>query len=500
MDYFEPEEKERAELKKPLGRLYKQTGDAKELKGKIIAVGDFVSHSLLKAGIYPDIAIVDGRVEREKTELRVDGYQAVKVKNPAGRVTKELWDAVKKAIEGKAPLKIEVDGEEDLAVMPAVMLAPLGTKIAYGQPKEGLVVATADIGTKEKIGAYLFEYQIKEGRRFLDQIGKEETVMIIHHSDADGCTSAAILKKALEEKGVEKVDAVSPVTQPYITKEIKELVEKENPSVLILADMGNGDLEYLREESRKRKAAVFDHHKIFTDIGDILVVNPCKANIPDTMNPSASYVAWRVWGTEGTDWLAVVGAIGDKGEKKIKELVEETKALYGVSMESLRKCTQILDAAEAYEPGGANVVVPALMRCRGPKDLLEGDAPEIKELRGKKEKIEAEIQRIADEHTGKVNERLIVYGIETKYGIKGDVANVLQERYPYKIVLVYVEKKGQIRLSMRTNTDEDIATAIKKALGPHGRGGGHPKASGAEMPKEEFEGFLERLRDELGVK
>ncbi len=238
MDYFAPDERERAELKKPLGRLYKQTGDAKELKGKIISVGDFVSHSLLKAGVYPDIVIIDGRVEREKTELKIEGYQGVKVKNPAGRVTKELWDAVKKAIEGKAPLKIEVEGEEDLAVMPAVMLAPAGTKVAYGQPGEGLVAVNADLESKEKMGAYLFEYQVREGKRFLDEIGKDETVMIIHHSDADGCTSAAILKKALEGKGVEDVETVSPVTQPYITKEIKELVEKKNPSILILADMG----------------------------------------------------------------------------------------------------------------------------------------------------------------------------------------------------------------------------------------------------------------------
>ena len=267
-----------------------------------------------------------------------------------------------------------------------------------------------------------------------------------------------------------------------------------------MADMGNGDMEYLREESRKRKIAIFDHHKLFTDIGNLLIVNPCKANIPDTLNPSASYVAWRACGDEKTAWLAVIGAIGDKGEKKIGALLEETKARYGISMEQMRKCAQMLDAAEAYEPGGANIVVSALMRCGGPKDLLEGNWPEIQELRGKKEKIEAEIQRIADEYQGNANQKLIAYGIETKYGIKGDVANVLQERYPHKIVLIYVEKNGQIRLSMRTNIDADIATAIKKALGPHGRGGGHPKASGAEMPKEEFDGFLERLRDGLGVK
>jgi len=500
MDYFAPDEKERAELKKPLGRLYRSVAEAKELKGRIIAVGDFVSHSLLKAGIYPDIVIIDGLVEREKTELKTEGYQGVKVKNPAGRVTKELWDAVKNAIEGNNPLKIEVEGEEDLAVMPAVMLAPAGTKVAYGQPREGLVVVNADLESKEKMGAYLFEYQAREGRRFLDGIGKDERVMIIHHSDADGCTSAAILKKALEGKGVEDVETASPVTQPYITKGIKELVEKKNPSVLILADMGNGDIDYLKEQSSRRKTAVFDHHKIFADTGDLLIVNPCKASIPDTMNPSASYVAWRACGTEETGWLAAVGAIGDKGENKIGELLEETKARYGISMEELKKCAQILDAAEAYEPGGAGEVVGTLMECGGPTDLLQGEEPKIKELRGKKEKIEAEIERLADEYAGKSNETLIAYGIETKYGIKGDVANILQERYPHKIVLVYVEKKGQVRLSMRTNLDADTATAIKKALGPQGRGGGHPKAAGAEMPKGEFEGFLGRLSKELKVK
>lgn len=486
-DYLVLDEKEKENLKKPLGTLYKEVKEAKELKGRIISVGDAVSYELIKAGIYPDIAIVDGKIGREKTELEIKGYESVKTENPAGRVTKELWDTVKKAIHKNAPLKIEVKGEEDLAVIPAVMNAPEGTKIVYGQPGEGIVVVEVNEQSKKKIGRHLLEHQIREGKRFLE--GKGEKVIIVHHSDADGCSSAGILKRVL--KG--EVETISPKTQPYITEDIKERIREKNPDTLIIVDMGNGDIEYLKKESAKRKVAIFDHHKIFTDTGELLIVNPCKAGLPDSMNPSASYFVWKICDDKETSWLAALGVIGDKGEKKAEGLIGEVIEKYGVSIEELKKCAQILDSAEASEPGGANLVMPALMKCDSPRDLLEKEDDEIKVLREKKKEIEGEIKRLAEEYIPK-DGKLISYGIKTKYGIKGDVANLLQEKYPDKMILVYIEKEKTARLSMRTYLEKDLATAIKKALGPGGKGGGHPKAAGAEMPKEEFEGFIERLK------
>jgi hypothetical protein len=66
------------------------------------------------------------------------------VKNPPSKITKELQDAVKDAVP---PLKIIVEGEEDLATLPAILMAQFGSVVAYGQPNEGIVLVEV---TKEK--------------------------------------------------------------------------------------------------------------------------------------------------------------------------------------------------------------------------------------------------------------------------------------------------------------------------------------------------------------
>jgi uncharacterized protein (UPF0218 family) len=39
---------------------------------------------------------------------------------------------------------LHVEGEEDLAAVPAVIVAPAGASVVYGQPGEGMVLVDAD--------------------------------------------------------------------------------------------------------------------------------------------------------------------------------------------------------------------------------------------------------------------------------------------------------------------------------------------------------------------
>ena len=52
-------------------------------------------------------------------------------------------------------LVIEVDGEEDLLLMPAVLHAPPGAVLFYGEPGEGLVAVYPDDKLKEKMMHFL---------------------------------------------------------------------------------------------------------------------------------------------------------------------------------------------------------------------------------------------------------------------------------------------------------------------------------------------------------
>jgi GTP-dependent dephospho-CoA kinase len=139
MDYALPDEC-RKYFRDPFGPLFPDIAAAMNVfAGRmIIAVGDVVTHNLVSAGILPDVAVIDGSTMREPCERVVDlPVPEIGVSNPAGMLTGALIRAVEDAIDA-GPCLIRVDGEEDLAVVPAVRAAPDGACVLYGQPISGI--------------------------------------------------------------------------------------------------------------------------------------------------------------------------------------------------------------------------------------------------------------------------------------------------------------------------------------------------------------------------
>ena len=137
-------------FKEPLGSPLEEN-DLKRIdrRNKLITVGDVVSLTVNRNGIVPDVAIYDGMTERrEMTEFAVltesMGWITDTVTNPAGTITAELVDAVENALSGNAKRTIRVIGEEDLAILPCILLSPIGTNVIYGWPGQGMMSITTD--------------------------------------------------------------------------------------------------------------------------------------------------------------------------------------------------------------------------------------------------------------------------------------------------------------------------------------------------------------------
>ncbi|WP_222916844.1 GTP-dependent dephospho-CoA kinase family protein [Natrinema sp. SYSU A 869] len=140
----------RHELKEPMGPI---ETDAERLletvDGPIIAVGDVVTYHLLQAGRRPDVALVDGRTKRSAVdeEIRdaVTSGASIEVRNPPAELSAPVVRALRRALSTDEPTTILVDGEEDLVALPAIVAAPEGASVVYGQPDEGMVhVKVAD--------------------------------------------------------------------------------------------------------------------------------------------------------------------------------------------------------------------------------------------------------------------------------------------------------------------------------------------------------------------
>ncbi len=133
-------------FQEPFGELVPDIPEViHRLSGCILySVGDVVTHNLIKHGLTPSVAIVDGHTMRSpcRKSLPITGRH-IRVKNPAGTLTDELIDGIKEAITSP-PATIDVTGEEDLAVIPLVIEAPVGSVVLYGQPYKGVVIRTVD--------------------------------------------------------------------------------------------------------------------------------------------------------------------------------------------------------------------------------------------------------------------------------------------------------------------------------------------------------------------
>lgn len=171
----------RSRLKKPMGVLIPDRHTTRERISKeipdgsyIVSVGDRTTEKMIALGMVPSLQITDGlekRARRPHPELAEpagrgdDGHASgaggacscgdcsadaaasnaphttvIDVVNPPAEITRESIDAIRRAFAADPPVRIRVDGEEDLLVIPSCVYAPGNTAVLYGQPDEGLVV------------------------------------------------------------------------------------------------------------------------------------------------------------------------------------------------------------------------------------------------------------------------------------------------------------------------------------------------------------------------
>ncbi|MFC6756844.1 MULTISPECIES: GTP-dependent dephospho-CoA kinase family protein [Haloarcula] len=151
----------RSELKEPMGALYTDTAALLSDAGEpLVAVGDMVTYHLLEAGRVPDLALVDEQTKRSAVDsdvtAAITGFdRTVGVDNPAGTLTRELLEAMRAGLDSDDTTLVDVDGEEDLAALPAVLVAPETASVVYGQPDEGMVLVTPNGSVRERVRSIL---------------------------------------------------------------------------------------------------------------------------------------------------------------------------------------------------------------------------------------------------------------------------------------------------------------------------------------------------------
>ncbi len=171
-------------LAQPLGRVL--TGEAiagsfKKHQGKIIiTVGDVATRTLLEAGVTPSLLVIDNKVSRKpyrglypwKKSILL---QSVVVKSGPGYIARAAVAAITQWAKGrgKKRLVLDIDGEEDLLTLSAIVEAPVGSVIYYGQPEMALW-GCGPVGTSGLVEVVVTEEKKREAKALLAQFSQSD--------------------------------------------------------------------------------------------------------------------------------------------------------------------------------------------------------------------------------------------------------------------------------------------------------------------------------------
>ena len=153
----------RNQLKIPLGLLLPENQTDKKNIQKylsknsyIITVGDRTTKKMIEFGLIPSLQIIDGQEKREKKEPpKLANAIELTVQNPAAEITSQSIEMIKNALMMQPPVRLFVNGEEDLLVLPVCIYAPENAIVLYGQPNEGLVIVKITPEIRNKVQSLL---------------------------------------------------------------------------------------------------------------------------------------------------------------------------------------------------------------------------------------------------------------------------------------------------------------------------------------------------------
>ncbi len=134
----------------------------------IVSVGDVTTQTVFACGVQPSLAIIDLQVERKPYQSFESfkfpkRYKVKYLESGPGFIAKKaIKEIVRWSKDVKRRMVLVIDGEEDLLAMPAILHAPVGSIVYYGQPsiagREGMVEVIVTAAKKDAVKELLSQF------------------------------------------------------------------------------------------------------------------------------------------------------------------------------------------------------------------------------------------------------------------------------------------------------------------------------------------------------
>lgn len=336
----------------------------------------------------------------------------------------------------------------------------------------------------------LTDEEIKGIRKELDESANP---LFIFHDDPDGLCSFLLFYRYKKEGHGITVKKTPKIDETFLRK-----VEEYQPDKIFILDIATVEQEFI--DKAKTPIVWIDHHE------------PLKRDRVKYYNPRnkgdaepVSSICYKV--VEKDLWIAAVGCIADC---HMPDFIKEFSSSYPKLLDSkvknagealfasqLGKLCRIFSFALMGSMKEVMAGIKTLTRITSPEEILEQKTTSGKFIYKRYEKIQKKydelMQRAEKSKKGKL---LLFLYTDADMSLTKDLSNELIYKNPDKTVIVGREKNDEIKMSIRAN--KRIDKALEKALiGIEGYGGGHEQACGAVVKKEDFERFIENLKEQL---
>ncbi|MFA5060732.1 MAG: DHH family phosphoesterase [Candidatus Pacearchaeota archaeon] len=324
------------------------------------------------------------------------------------------------------------------------------------------------------------EITFEKAKEFLEKINEKDNIAVVHHDDTDGFASGLMLYDWCKKKSAK----VQQFTISLGDNQQK-IIDKLKPFNKILFS----DLAFLTEELlnsvKEKEVLSIDHHIKEEKMPEEILDYRTESKI------SASKSVYSM--IYGRKWLEIVSELADVGysypENKVK--IDRFAKEHGIAPEEVKEKFYFrIDLFLAYFHKDYNKAFEIFESIEDYNDLdnLDKYANEVqkeldhfmKDYENKREKL------------GMVN----YYYFEPKFPIKSRVTTNISFKHLNEVFVFAIPKGNKINISARNQSgDYDCSKILKKATEglKDSLAGGHSKASGGIIFKEDLEKFKENL-------
>jgi single-stranded DNA-specific DHH superfamily exonuclease len=338
----------------------------------------------------------------------------------------------------------------------------------------------------------LTKQELQEVREKLEA---SQNPLIFYDNDADGLSAFLIIRRALDRGRGIAIKSFPDLKEQY-TKKVDEL----NPDTIIILDKAELSPEFANHAEEKGIPIIWiDHHKTKTPketIKKTFYYNSYPSSEP------TSYIAQKIFNRPQDVWIAMIGCIGDVympdfATKFIEDnpdlLPPNTDAFTALQSTTLGKLIRMLTFGLMDTTTNVINLTKYLTKAKTPYDILE-ENPSTKQFHKRVSQLEEFFQKQIEkaESHFKEDSPVLFFTYSGNTSMSSQISNRLVFNHKDKLIIVAFLRPEKANISLRGKDALKITkAATKDILGA--TGGGHEEATGAMVPRTDFDTFKDNI-------